>query len=331
MAVDIDIPKAVDRFKETKIKAFPCHSNWVSSAGYECDRRLTYQRVAWQKKILHDVGLQYIFDEGNRIEASIRQELTDAGFELVEDQRPFNWPEKEISGKIDFKAVVKTEVDGKIRVQRIPIECKSINPYDFQTIKDRDIESVKNHKKPHVRGYLAQIMLYLLLDNVEWGILLFKDKNGGRYKQIDVQIDMAFLEQVIQKFERVNAAVKAYKEAQSDDDRAAALPARITDLTVCKHCPFRTECLPDVSFGEGIKIVSDAYLEQLLLKREATLASASEYDDADKELKELTKKRADNKEAHFIVNGRWELTVKNHGKGLRVDASRIGQAVPTEE
>ena len=307
--ITLNIPEAIDAVKAKKIKAYPCHTNRASNSGQECVRRLVYERTSWEKKLLHDVGLQYIFDEGNRSEDITMQELTEAGINIFEGQRPFKYDK-------DGETIVTGKIDFTVTNEAIPVEAKSINPYAFTTITDYN--SVKTHKQAHIRGYLAQLMVYLFLKEKEWGILLFRDKNSGRYKQINVPLDYEVVEAVLKKFESVNAHIKAQ-----------TMPDRITDMTICKSCPFRAECLPDVSFGEGVKLVSDIYLEQLIEKRQLVEASASEYDTIDKELKELVKGRAGNKEAHFVVNGKYEAVVKTHGKGLRVDISRLGE-IPVE-
>jgi CRISPR/Cas system-associated exonuclease Cas4 (RecB family) len=302
--ITLDIPALIDESKKKKIKIYPCHTNRASNAGQECARRLVYERTAWDKKLLHDVGLQYIFDEGNRSERATVEDITEAGLTLVEGQRPFSWPDLQVTGSIDGKIA-----EGQ---RRIPIEAKSINPYDFQTI--RDFASVATHKKAHIRGYLAQLMMYLIMDNQEEGILLFRDKNSGRYKQINVAIDYTFLESILKKFELVNEHVKN-----------KTLPDRVEDLTLCKNCPFRAECLPDTSFGEGAQIVTDDYLIQLIERRASLSDLTSEHGELDEEIKSLSKKRAGDKPGLFVVNGTWEVNVKTHGKGLRVDVSKLGQ------
>ena len=306
--ITLNIPEAIDETKRKKIKSYPCHVNRASNAGQECTRRLVYERVAWDKKLLHDVGLQYIFDEGNRSEEVTMQELNEAGIPVFEGQRSFKYPEA-----TDKENIVTGKIDCTVTKDAIPLEAKSINPYDFGTISD--FESVKNHKKAHIRGYLAQLSVYLFLKEKPEGILLFRDKNSGRYKQINVPLDYELVESVLKRFESVNKHIKEN-----------TLPERIEDLTTCKNCPFRAECLPDVSFGEGVRLVSDAYLQELIEKRALVEPKASEYDALDKELKELIKKRAENKEAHFVINGVWEAEVKTHGKGFRVDISRLGEA-----
>lgn len=297
----INIPEAIDACKAQKIKIYPCHTNRASSAGQECVRRLVYERTAWDKKLLHDVGLQYIFDEGNRSEEITMKELTEAGIQVFEGQRPFAYEAVNLTGRIDFT----------ITQEAIPVEAKSINPYDFTTITD--YESVKNHKKAHIRGYLAQLMVYLFLKEKDNGILLFRDKNSGRYKQVNVSLDYAVVEEVLKKFEAVNKHIA---------DKT--LPDKIQDLTICKTCPFRAHCLPDVSFGDGVQIVSDVYLEQLIEKRQSAEQAAGEYDGYDKEVKELLKKRANGKEAHYVI-GSWEAEVKVQKNGTRVNISRLGE------
>src|SRR3990167_11025677 len=95
--ITLNIPEAVDATKQKKIKLYPCHTNRASNAGQECVRRLVYERVAWDKKILHDVGLQYIFDEGNRSEDITMQELNEAGIPIFEGQRHFKYDKDNVN------------------------------------------------------------------------------------------------------------------------------------------------------------------------------------------------------------------------------------------
>ena len=77
-----------------------------------------------------------------------------------------------------------------------------------------------------------------------------------------------------------------------------------------------------------MKIVTDDYLTVLIEKRNLVESAAGEYDALDKEMKDLIKKRAGDKPAHFVINKKWEAIVKAHGKGLRVDVSKLGELTP---
>lgn len=344
--VELDIPGAVDALMEKRIQIYPCHANRASSAGYECERRLVYERVAWEKKLKHEVGLQYIFSLGDTMETTVERELADAGIKLVEGQRPYKNERMQITGRIDGKTyitLVHMKKDGvddagndkwvedRREKRLVPIDYKSINTEYFNGIIPNNEQSVREHAVEHVRGYIAQIMVYMLEANEEYGVLLFKNKASGRYKQVVVKLDYVYAEGIYKKFERINAAVAAWIAADGPEAKNATLPARIEDLTKCKRCPFRAECLPDISFGQALIPASDPFLEQLISKKNHAYPARQEYEDVKEELDNLVKNRvmAENKgelrEALIIVNGKWECQVKKHGKGWRVLTSRLGE------
>lgn len=329
----IDIPSVIDKAKAKKIERWPVRGNYPSRAGAECLRQLVYERVAWQEKTLHDVGLQYIFDEGNRTERAILEDLTEAGIELIEGQRRFEDKKLQISGRIDGKVALM--IDGK-RV-RIPVEFKSINPYDFQTIVPGSMESIANHRRPHVRGYLAQLLLYMAMEDPpsDFGILLFKNKSTGRYKQIIVPLDMAKVAEVRARFALVNEHVKRWERCKTEEGKEKAMPARIEDRTVCKGCAFKHLCVPDQDFNAVTDIRNDAHLESLLWKAINTAAAAGEHSAADEEIKELVKGYAEknmlaDKETLFVIGGKLEVVVKRFGKGWRVTYGRIGETTEVQ-
>ncbi len=340
----INIPALVDAIKSKKIENWPVRANYASRSGESCVRKLVYERVRWQDKIMHDVGLQYIFDEGNRIEKSIGIELLEAGIEVMEGQRRYEdtWG-LQISGKIDGKLAIQAEG----RRYRIPIEFKSINPYDFGSIVPERVESVLNHKKEHIRGYALQLMLYMAMEKpepVELGILLFKCKSTGRYKQITVHYDATLIEQVKVKFAQVNEHAAAYQAVEVPEGtepeaalalREATLPARIIDRTKCRTCAFRNACLPDVSWNAITDIRNDEQLRSLLEVAISTWSQAADNAEADEKIKELVKGYAEanckaDKETLFIVNSAYEVAVKRHGKQWRVTYNRIGAGKEVE-
>ena len=131
--ITLNIPVAVDEIKKKKITLYPCHANRASSAGQECVRRLVYDRVAWDKKILHDVGLQYIFDEGNRSEETTMKELNEAGVQVFEGQRAFKYPEN------GGETIVTGRIDCTVTQEAIPLEAKSITEMVILLIVERKI------------------------------------------------------------------------------------------------------------------------------------------------------------------------------------------------
>ncbi|MDD5490079.1 MAG: hypothetical protein PHP25_05380, partial [Candidatus Moranbacteria bacterium] len=185
----IEIPnlvEALDRAAEKRIKAWPHPNNRASEAGHPCLRFLVLSRLEPDKKVLHDVNLQRIFDLGNVFEKAVLQELQEAGVNVVEQQRPFEWKKFQLSGHID----------GKIQVgdKLIPIEIKSCSPNSFAEVEKKSPADLINSKKIWLRKYPAQILLYMLMDGSEAGLLVFKNKVTGRLHQVNYYLDDVALE-----------------------------------------------------------------------------------------------------------------------------------------
>jgi hypothetical protein len=87
----IDIVQKVIESKSKKIELWPVSSNRASEMGHPCERYLVYLRTRGNERVLHDVGLQFVFDEGKVHEKAVLRDLEDAGIEVIEQQRPFEW------------------------------------------------------------------------------------------------------------------------------------------------------------------------------------------------------------------------------------------------
>lgn len=233
--------------KAEKIQRYPCLSNRASSMGYflpileGCLRRGVYERANWQEKELYDAKTQLVFDEGHAQEAAVLRDLADAGINIVEQQTPFEWKEYQITGHVDGKYIE----DGVA----FPIEIKSMSPFIFDMVYN--IEDFK--KKPWTRSYLAQITLYMLMQNVDKAIFLLKNKSSGELRQITVDLDYTLGEACLSAAEKINAHIVA-----------GTLPDRITALTTCRECPFKLVCLPGTDFGQELKIKEDPEIEKKL-------------------------------------------------------------------
>jgi len=83
--------------KEKGIKQYPVNSNRASDLGIPCVRYHVLNRTRWQEKSLHSASLQLTFDIGNVMEDAILRDIQDAGFQVVEQQRAFSWPEYQIT------------------------------------------------------------------------------------------------------------------------------------------------------------------------------------------------------------------------------------------
>lgn len=264
----IDIVKRLDQETEKRIKQYPHPNNRASEAGHPCIRFLVSARLNPELKSLHDVGLQRIFDEGNLHERAVLRELEEAGFQVVEQQRSFEWKKFKLTGHIDGKI----KIDGKL----IPIDIKSCSPNIFPSIEKSSPEEMLNSKYVWIRKYPAQTLLYMLMDGSEEGILLFKDKSTGRkcQKTFHLNDHLEYTESILKKLEIVNQYVEK-----------GELP-EIKQSEECRRCDFaKTLCFPGQDFGPGFDIYTDEELEAKLIKRADLEEKAKEFKKLDEEIK----------------------------------------------
>ncbi len=287
---------------KSKIKIWPQHVNRASSCGHPCERFLFYSRARWNERTLHDVNLQMIFDEGNIHEESVLKRLKESDIQVVEQQRPFEWKELELTGHIDCGIVL----DGK----SYPAEIKSMSPFSFE--KTNSIDDMKNSKYVYMRGYPSQMYMYLLMKEMEDGLFILKNKVNGRIRILDVPLDYEAADAIVKKLERVNAALKANKE-----------PDWIKDAGVCGECGFKHICLPTLQYGEGVAVGSEKLIQ--LIEEQEELESKLVEPKAIKkrleEVKELIKDMTKDKESiiagNYLISGKWV-----ERKGFEVKPSR---------
>jgi len=270
--------------QQGKIKQRPVNSNTASELGHPCLLYHVYQRTRWQERTLHDARVQLIFGMGNAVEDLAMQELREAGFKVVEQQRPFFWPEYQITGTIDCKLLLDGEA--------VPTEIKSCSPYMFDKINA--IDDLTRGKYLYLRKYPAQLTLYLLMDNKERGVFLFKNKSNGQYKEIWMNIDYALGEELLKRAECINRHVAA-----------STLPDPMEyDEGVCDKCGYVHIC-PVFHVGKEVTILDDEELASLLAEYERLKPYAKAYDDVDRILKDKLSERDKVLIADWYITGKW--------------------------
>lgn len=295
------IEKVIER-KQAKIRKRPCHSNRASSIGHVCERKLVFDRTRWQDATLYDVGLQFIFDEGNLQERQVLRDLADADVTVIDQQRDYEWKPYQLTAHLDGKVLDEAQ-------RPCPLEIKSMSPFIFKQISTA--EDILCSKKPYIRAYAAQMQVYLLLSNSHRGVFLFKDKSSGQLKEIWMELDMEFAESLIQKCERINQHVEA-----------GTTPDPIPwDEDVCGRCPYAHICLPEAK-REAMDLTNDPELEQQLIRRAALAPLRKEYQDLDEEVKDKLKERPKVLCGDFLITGKW-IEPKGKPKYWKSDIQRI--------
>jgi len=281
----------VIKHKTSRIKQYPVNSNRASDIGHPCIRYHVYNRTRWQDKSLHDVGLQFIFDMGNEIERIVIRELQDAGVEIIEQQRSFQWQEYQLTGHIDGKVLANHKA--------IPFDVKSCSQWVFKSITN--IEDLKKSRYVHLRKYPVQLNTYMLMDGIDEGLFFFKDKTSGQLKEVWMNLDYDLGEKTLQKCEAINKFV-----ASGD------LPDRIDfEESVCGQCPFAHICLTD-HVGREVEI-DTGELEQMIKTLYQLESAANEWEEVNKAINQMVEGRDKILAGDYFVSGKW-IERKNGGK-----------------
>jgi len=245
----------VDRVVERTFQKerYPWVSEWTGAAdaGDPCIRKLAYQRLMPERALPDGGEMAFLFKHGQWVEKETLAEMAEAGYEVVEQQRPFHDRELLVKGKIDGKLILHH--NGK--KMKPPFEIKGYAPSTWQ-----NIDSAKDMLEAGA-GYLkkvpAQIMLYLILDkeqDADAGLLYMKNKLTGKPKTVVVPRDEAYAGWLLNRL-RVLREYVAKKE----------LPPRIEfEETLCGKCPFRAVCLQEMPAGASPVVLDPAKQAMLL-------------------------------------------------------------------
>lgn len=333
----------VEKIYETKqanIKQWPVNANRASELGHECLRYLVLNRTRWQEKKMHDARVQMVFDIGNMIESLVSQDLREAGFAVVEQQRGFSWQKYHITGTIDLKLgltdhLIRSALDNgalpddvKAKLQEIldkarlpapdpigivPTEIKSAAPGVFGTINS--VEDMKRHKYPYMRRYPAQLTLYMIMDGKEVGLFLFKNKSTGEIKEIWMTLDYGFAETLIKKAELVNKHVAE-----------GTLPEPIEySEDLCAECAYSHICLPD-RIGVEVEVSGNTELLELLYCYEKLKPGAKEYDDVNNRINKIVEGKEKILIGDYLIQGKWiPKTTYNIPSELKAKYKETGQ------
>jgi CRISPR/Cas system-associated exonuclease Cas4 (RecB family) len=212
------------------------------------------------------------------------KDLAEAGIKVIEQQRSFEWKEHGITGHVDGKILAD---DGKV----YPMEIKSCSPFVFKAINS--INDLKNGKYGYLRKYPTQLNLYMLMDNKEKAVFLFKDKSSGAIKEIWFDIDYQLGEETLKRAEEINKHLAA-----------GTIPEPINAPMWCDNCAFAHICLP-VQIGKEVE-VDTGELSELLDRMEELKPVVEEYDEIDEQVKSIVEGKEKILAGNYFVTGKWQ-------------------------
>lgn len=259
-----EINERLYKAKQDKIKVYPCNNLRASNLGHPCERYLYLLIKHWDEQKPHDVGLQAIFDLGNTIEEHTIKNIQEAGFEAITPtQRSWKIDKPLITGREDIR--IKDE-NGEL----LPVEIKGLSPIEYDKLNS--VDDFFKSKRAYVRGYPAQLQVYMYYFNKEKGFFALTNKLTGQTKFIEMPFNYEYAESLLQKAERI------YKAIETNTP-----PDSCNDVSVCENCSLQHIC------GQVKRIPADIELDdelENLINRKQELATAKrEYEDVDKEIK----------------------------------------------
>jgi CRISPR/Cas system-associated exonuclease Cas4 (RecB family) len=225
----------------------------------------------------HDVSLQYIFEMGHTLERPVTRWLEDSGYEVSQQQRDFTYPDKGeplVTGHIDCIL----EKDG----QRWVTDIKTTSPFVWQKLKT---DIVSKYPFPEfdvgswMKKYPAQLQLYMFGLEIPEGLFVFINKTSGQVKVIGMELDLGYVETLLEKAERINKHVKC-----------DSMPDYPEDTTACHECPFFGICTPPTKAKE-YDFINDSEIIAKVERLHELKESSKEYSDLNKELKEIFREK----------------------------------------
>lgn len=252
---------------EAQIKVYPVNNLSASRLGHPCERYLYFLIKNWQDRKPHDAGLQNIFNLGNSIEEYTIEQLKKAGFECITPTvRSWKVERPLITGREDVR--IKDPETGEL----IPCEIKGLSPYDWEKLNT--IDDFLKSKKAHIRGYPAQLFVYMYHFAKERGFFIITNKLTGQIKPIEVHLDYEYGEECLQKAERV------YKAVETNTP-----PPACEEIGLCENCDLKHIC------GECRRAPADfeldGELEDLIARKEELSEAKKEFEEVDRRIKEI--------------------------------------------
>lgn len=269
-------------------KAYPQHTNRISSMGGPCERLLTYNRTHWQEGGGIDTGLKGIFQTGNELEPVIERIIGNAGrnaaprWRIVGGQMPIVdkfFASHQLTGTIDGK--IQIEFDQASWIDYGAADIKTCSQWTFDRFTyPSDLRRDKDHF-----GYkwYVQLTLYAFGLNLDRCVLLMVNKNNlFVVKAIEWNIDYDLVEEMVQRADRINFAVEAWRENGDDSMH----PPKLDRPKVCRNCKFAHVCNPTLEY-EGNAIFEDDEAEALLDAKFALENDAKQHHSVCSQLKDV--------------------------------------------
>lgn len=298
----------------------------ASSIG-DCARAIFYDITQWQQRPPPNPELLQRFQRGHDVERVVNRELLADGWNVIEQQMPFEIVEPyahwgrafgfDVGAKEPELIICTGHVDGRIEWNGLNpvVEIKSLNANVWGRIETA--EDFKRMGSFWTR-YPRQLLLYCYANNEPFGLFLLDDCLG-HWKAISMILD--------EWLDECEAALVTARTAA-----IAAItgepPPFCQNPLVCKDCWCKREgvCFPSLDFSEtAINVIEDAEFADSLAQLAGLASCHQEYARLDKPFKDRMKLTGP---GQYIV-GDYLVTVKKHKNSTRTTYERL-HPQPTE-
>lgn len=307
----VDRDAVVAAWLEDEWKQTSDETNRMSNSGHPCDRYLFLRRTEGEKAKPAGEYLRAVFRRGHIAQKEIaRVQMIRAGFELYEQETRFNVRE-------GTETLWRGHIDGVIRDPRkgyqAPVhvwEAKMINTWTWNAI--HSLQDMLTSPKHWIRGYPAQVMLYMYAKaQSEVGILHLIDSETWLPKFIEVPLDYTYVDELLQRGRRINAAVVR-----------GAIPDPIDYGDTCERCSLLSVCMPDAMGKVGLQLWERPEFETTLEEWEAAKLDRTAAEQRFRRLDGAVKAAALGK-GEIAIGDFWistkEVPVKEYTVQARVD------------
>lgn len=305
----------INQIKEGKkkyIKTYPQHVPRASEIGHPCERYLVLSITNWADKKPHGPEVEFIFEGGRAVEELAIKDLEDAGFKVYrpEPDKAIMESKPRITGHIDVRVDFGS---GQVHTG----EIKGLNVFDWEKLNT--VQDFFDSKKPWIQKYPAQLMTYLYIKGEERGFFYLKSIPRFQPKLIWVDLDLEYMEHILQKTERIEKHVANGTMAE-----------QIDDPEVCQHCAFLHICLPEIR-QKTLEFIDDDELLDKLQKRTELEDGYREYNHLDGDVKRAIHGKEKLLIGDYLITGKW-IQPKGRepywkSKIVLLDPARINPAI----
>ncbi len=282
----------------------------IASDLHDCSRYQVMRVVAWPVRAMpDDEGLEVI-EEGNVTEAAVLRQLADEGWEVVEQQAPFEVRQPLEPGGAK-KRILTGKIDGKLRIdggKLVPFDVKGTSEWVFEALETE--EDVRNHSV-WTRKWFRQMQAYMLGHGIDESLLIVSHR--GHRRVIVLHLDYEVGEEILAL---ATWAAGLIERAEADGIDEKTVDAWLTEqggeraayhrsMVDCRRCPFfQRACHPPDRADVTAKVRPE--LEALVARMLDAKPHASDYDKARKLLKAEIEGTPTVVAGRFVIEGQWK-------------------------